>query len=398
MASDNVNGPRMKKTRESFWGRYGGTFTGTVLFITLASFIALSEGNRGYQADLSVLVIPGEKATASSKEIVENVVFLSRTAKFRELFFKDSESVPGLMATADVTELSGDAMRASFESMISIAPTGTGSTISVRAFADDPDDAKDIARTAALALFRYASAYYDVDGEADFRIVDGPSVSSRLPNGFLLFFGSVAIGIAVTGAIFFISSAIRNLPAMSGRRKMPLPINPFSADIFEPKRPVSPLLSDSAPQEMPVIDSGMTEVSEKIDEPAMALKDDAFFEPEPAMRVESTRRSDLPVPKSAPVTAVKQAPAPMDIPTYSEEEERFLKEFTFEEFEGDGKSLDGTGDTDVTEAVAPAAVEATTESVLEVPSRSEELPSVEENHPSPTKSDYQRRLNELLRG
>jgi capsular polysaccharide biosynthesis protein len=398
MVSENVNGPRMKMTRESFWGRYGGIFTGTVLFVALVSFIALSEGNRGYQADLSVLVIPGEKATASSKDIVENVVFLSRTAKFRELFFKDSESVPGLMATADVTEMSGDAMRASFQSMISITPIGTGSMISVRALANDPDDAKDIARTSALALFRYASAYYDVDGEADFRIVDGPSVASRLPNGFLLFFGSVAIGIAVTGAIFFISSAMRNLPAMNGRRKMPLPGNPFSADIFEPKRPVSPLLSDSAPQEMPVIEPGMTEVSEKPNEPTAALNDDAFFEPEPAARTESSRRSNVTVPKSAPVTAAKQAPAPMDIPTYSEEEERFLKEFTFEEFEGDGKSHDETGDADAEEAVMPMVVEESVTSVSEESSQSEVLPSAEENHPSPTKSDYQRRLNELLRG
>lgn len=398
MVSDNNNAPRMNMTRESFLGRYGGTFTGTVLFIALVSFIALSEGNRGYQADLSVLVIPGEKATASSKDIVENVVFLSRTAKFREFFFKDSESVPGLMATADVTEMSGDAMRASFESMISITPTGTGSMISVRAFANDPDDAKDIARTSALALFRYASAYYDVDGEADFRIVDGPTVLSRLPNGFLLFFGSVAIGIAVTGAIFFIISAIRNLSAGRGGRKMPLQGNPFSADIFEPKRPVSPLLSDSDTQEKTVIESGMTASSEMQDVPTTTLKDDAFFEPEPAVRVESTRSSDIPVLKTAPVTAVKQAPAPMDIPTYSEEEERFLKEFTFEEFEGDGKSHDESGDTDAGEIVSPVTVEETTTPVSDVPSRSETPSEVEEHHPSPTKSDYQRRLNELLRG
>ncbi|NTW30134.1 MAG: hypothetical protein HGB34_01685 [Candidatus Moranbacteria bacterium] len=391
MASDKVD-------ENGIVGRLGTSrvFIAIAILVSFSAFIVFSETSRGYRADVDVLVIPGGQAI-STEEMVANVVFLSKTTGFRSVFFEEIEALPGLMVSQDMDDLTGAAKRDLFESMISVNPT-SGSIISVRSIAQDSDDAKAIARSAALALFQYASRYYDVEEEVDFRIVDGPIVSARSPNLALSLFGSLAFGFAFSGLMLFSRSALIGILTTTSRPKMPLPGNPFAADIFKPKRPVSPLLSDSASPEMPVIDSGMTEVSEKINEPAMVLKDDAFFEPEPAVRAETNRRSDLPVSKSAPVTAVKQAPAPMDIPTYSEEEERFLKEFSFEEFEGDGKSHDETGDVDVEKAAMPIVVEESATSVSEESSRSEELPSVEEHHPSPSKSDYQRRLNELLRG
>lgn len=376
-----------------FSGRVGRVSSVTAVVVALVVFTMLSEGLRGYQADLSVLVIPGERAKAPVRDIVENVSYLSRTSKFQAAFFQDAESVPGLMASADVSEMSGDEMKASFESMISIMPGATGSMLSVRAFAADPDDAKALARTSALSLFRYASRYYDAETEADFRIVEGPSVSARLPNGFLLFSGSVAIGAIVAGILAVLWSVIPGVFRPVIRRTMPLPGgSPFGADIFQPKRPISPLLSETdirvGPGEEPTIDEP---VSPSDSVPA----EDPFFEPRPVRSGSvgnETVRSD-----SDSEPTMKKAPAPPDIPTYSDEEERFLKEFSFETVEGDDTETTESGPETATAKPEPTVTPSVSEDTAVVSSDME--PSREEHeHPAPSKSDYQRRLNELLRG
>lgn len=369
----------------------GLVFTATALFFSISAFVALSAGFRGYQADLSVLVIPKGKAVYRSTEIVDNVVFLSRTDGFRSLFFRDAESVPGLMTVEGADEMSGDEKRKTFDSMVSVFPTGTGSVFSVRAFSDNRDDAKDIARSAALSLFRYASKYYDVKEEADFRIVDGPTVAPKSLNGLLLLSGSVAFGTVFAAIVMLFLSGTPRVPSFFNRRKMPLSMIPFSADIFQPKRPVSPLISDSA------VPDDIGRETEAVSEP-VADTETAVMESGPSfgsepVAIEETESLPAGCPvEAATVSVAKKAPAPLNIPTFSEEEERFLNEFTFEtvdEEDVDHTDEDTKNDGAVTEAVS-GPVPATTSDMKESVS--------DDGVSSPSRDEYRRRLNELLRG
>ncbi len=367
-------------------------------FVTVMAFAAISIGFRGYQSTVSVLVIPRAKSVSTTSEIVDNVVFLSQTSAFHTFFFQTTESVPGLMSLSSHDELSGTATEKLFDSMVSVSSAKRGGIISVHAFRSDPDDAKSVAHAAALSLFRYASKYYDVKEEVDFRIVDGPTVSARLPDGLTLLFGLVVL----CGAVAFVISPFLSLlsrgRSLFEQRKMSLSAMPFSADMFKPKRPASTLLSGSVESGAFDRESENTDTDTDIDtdadtdivtvvEPETEIdttvtETDSFFEPVPPVKTAEAARTSETVP------VWKKAPAPLDIPTFSEEEARFLKEFAFEPVEEESGS---------DHADAPIVETAPTG-----PSASAEIPETQAdaaNVPAaPTRSEYQRRLNELLRG
>ncbi len=389
MASDTV-------TENGIVGRMGTSraFLAIAVLVSFSAFIVSSEISRGYRADVDVLVIPGGQAIPAA-EIVANVVFLSETTGFRSVFFDEVGSIPGLMALEDMDDLTGAAKRDLFESMISVS-RASGSIFSVRSIAEDPDDAKAIARSAALSLFRYASRYYDVEEEADFRIVDGPIVSARSPNVVLSLLGSIAFGFAFSGLMFFSRSAITGILTTASRPKMPLPGNPFAADIFKPKRPVSPLLEPETPEAVAAISEQRPTIEgndRKEMIPDAVTGPDSFFEPAPAPGVTAGPAAPSAASSDVPASGMKKAPAPLDVPIYSEEEERFLKEFSFEEFtEGDDTRVGSVVSEPVSETEAEEPPVAAAPVNLPIGE-----PDVVD-HPAPSKSDYQRRLNELLRG
>jgi len=386
-----------------FSGNRGRAFAVTALFVSLVSAVALSEGLRGYRADLSLLVIPGKRMAPSTVEVMNDVVFLSKTPAFRSVFFRDAESLPALMTMDSADDLSDDAKRKVFDSMLSVsASSGKESILTVRATAGDPQDAKDIARVAALSLSRYASRYYDVEATADFRIVDGPSVSARMPNGPVLIAESAGLGIVFSSILFLLFSVVPGSLSYLDRRRMSLSVIPFSADIFQPKRPVSPILSDTVPAdiadretEFPGADA---ESDPTIPEPAMPSREaDRFFDPAPSVVVETS--SETPSSSaSGTVPAGKKAPAPLDIPTFSEEEARFLKEFTFEATSDTEEDSGGANMPVVPSVPAMKTVPDEVSGVVPAVPTEETQPSEGEERIIPSRADYQRRLNELLRG
>ncbi|MEI7749558.1 MAG: hypothetical protein WCJ25_00985 [Candidatus Moraniibacteriota bacterium] len=398
MASDIGN--TSHKSGTLFSGNRGRTFAVTALFASLLSFVALSEGSRGYQADLSILVIPGKRTAPSTVEVMNDVVFLSKTPAFRSVFFKDAESVPAFLAMDSADNFSDDAKRKLFDSMLSVSASGKGSVLTVRAVAGDAEDAKDIARAAALSLSRYASRYYDVEATADFRIVDGPSVSARMPNGFMLITESVGLGIVFSSLLFLSFSVVPGAVSYIHRRRMSLSAIPFSADIFQPKRPVSPLLPDVA---LPDIADHGTELSTVTDDgsdPVMqetvmsSQETDRFFDPAPI----ASEVSSASATRTAPTE--KKAPAPLDIPTFSEEEARFLKEFTFEAPSDAEEEMNDMNAVDIpVETAVKTVSDEVPDTVPVVPAEDAQPVLVEgDERIIPSRADYQRRLNELLRG
>lgn len=224
MASDISN--TSHRFGQAFSDNRRRAFVATALFVSLLAFIALSEGSRGYRADLSLLVIPGKRTAPSTVEVMNDVVFLSKTSSFRSVFFKDTESLPAFMIMDSPDNFSDDAKRKLFDSMVSVSSSGKGSVMTVSAFATDPDDAKDIARAAALSLSRYASRYYDVESTADFRIVDGPSASAKTPDTLILILESVSIGIVLSSIIFLLFPVVPGVLSYLDRRRMSLSVMP----------------------------------------------------------------------------------------------------------------------------------------------------------------------------
>lgn len=346
---------RMMRITMTPHGRFDGFFSGKKTGVFLAvfslagilSFLILSGGHRTFRAERFVLAIPGSDASLSSGEIARNAVFLAGTDGFRTAFFSDMEAVPGFMAANEPSELSGDARREAFDGMFSFSLSGTDGVFFVRASADDPDDAAVLSGHASLSLFRYVSRYYDIRRQADFRIVDGPSVSVTTTGAFGLALAGCVIGFLVAlAAVLLMNGAERMRRIRFGDVRATLP---FDADMFRPKRPVSTILSDSE-----------TEGDDREEFVGEEILDDV----------------------SAPMAAtpsVKQAPAPADIPVFSEEEARFLEEFSFEE--GPSPEADVAEEEAASDPVTETAVD---------PEASV--------HPSATDEEYRRRLNELLRG
>ncbi len=365
MASDISN--TSHRFGQAFSDNRRRAFVATALFVSLLAFIALSEGSRGYRADLSLLVIPGKRTAPSTVEVMNDVVFLSKTSSFRSVFFKDTESLPAFMIMDSPDNFSDDATRKLFDSMVSVSSSGKGSVMTVSAFATDPDDAKDIARAAALSLSRYASRYYDVESTADFRIVDGPSASAKTPDTLILILESVSIGIVLSSIIFLLFPVVPGVLSYLDRRRMSLSVMPFSADIFQPKRPASPLLSDTTASERT---SGEWSPSES---------------PDPFFKSVST--------VEPPISSEKKAPAPADVPTFSDAEERFLQEFAFETSSDAEAGHDEVNPID--EPADPVMDEAPALPTMPI---QEQSPKEGGERIVPSNSEYQRRLNQLLRG
>ncbi|NTW15086.1 MAG: hypothetical protein HGA38_01810 [Candidatus Moranbacteria bacterium] len=346
----------------------------------------------GYRADVPVLAITKKDSGTDAGRLADALEYLSETSRFRNAFLEEVDGLSVRMGEEPVSDLSGSERRKLADSILSVSHTGEH--VTVTGYADDPEAARDIARTGALSLFRYAAKYYDVDTEADFRIVDEPSVSSRLPNAWILLLGSAILGTLLTALLFSVVPKIR-----TASRRTPIISMPFNSDIFMPKRPVSPILTgdiDGIGESVPT-ESGKEEAAS-----------DKFFEPEPVRKDAGTE-----VARSTS----KKAPAPTDIPVaMSEEERRFLEEFSFEQPAGADRD-----ETIVSEAEPQSVSEADSEpvamidtekesSVVAAPTRpqtgEESIRKSEavgirdsgEPHPVPSREEYLKRLNELLRG
>jgi len=325
----------------------GNLFTAGRKKVFLAVFVSVSTivffsyfggGDRTFRSEVSVLAIPGSDASLSPDEIAESVVFLSGTEGFRSALFSDMGSVPGLVTRIVPERLSDEEGRDVFGNMLSVSRSRTDGIFSMTASADDPDDAALISRIAALSLFRYVSGYYDIRRQADFRIVDGPSTETSASGAvFAAMVGIGAGALSVILSVLFVSVTDR----MFRLRSETVRTKPFAAEMFQPKRPVSTILSEP-------------------------VEDDDFPE---------TPSDDAGTVISVPM---KQAPAPADVPSFSDEEERFLSEFSFE---------DPTAGDDDAEADPDAT-----------PVEPSELETVSDEPLSPTDEEYRRRLNELLRG
>lgn len=329
-------------------GRY---FLLTVLFATFTSVTMLVDSFRAYESEVSVLVIPkNETAAESLGEIVPNIGHIAGTDAFRSAFFA---ALSGKSGAFD--DLSASARSDAMDEMVVVRAEKRGSVLSVRGVSSDADDAKTIARQAALTLFGSVGQYYNLKEDIDLRIMSGPTVSARITSPVLLVLSSVALGTAVATAFFLVLFGLPDAISFFERKRRFIR-SPVDAKVFEPELPTSSLLRET--------------IETDREAAAAVIADHEIV------------ASEIPKKTASPeapafVAHEKKGSAPLNLPALSEAEEQFLREFSFE------GSLEREEATEVKEALA-------------MPAPTSEEPPVSDHEP--TEEEYKRRLNELLKG
>ena len=342
--------------RKPVLGSKGRYYLLAALFASFASALVLADSFRTYESETTAIMLAkSDRAAVLLRSTVENADLLADTDPYRTRFFEELSAKSGKF-----DELSASSRRETFDAMVDVAADERGSVLRIRGYADDPDDAKEISRVATLSLFRFLGQYYNVKEDVDFRIAGGPTTVSGISHMPSFVLSSVALGVLSTSILFLALWALPRVFALSGGRavsRKPL----LDAGVFEPSRPTSPYF-DQAPMETPVSPR----------EP---------FPSAPPMPTSVEEYPPMPPVPAEPTAAhIKSASAPVNLPSLSEAEEQFLREFSFE------GSLEEEGTDEAREAVRTGA-----ESV--VPAPEPEAPRDE-----PTEAEYKRRLNELLRG
>ena len=248
-------------------------------------------------------------------------------------------------------------------------------------FSSYPDDADAISQSASLSLSKYAARYYNIKEEADFRIVDGPTISAMRSGTPVRLAISAAVGVALAAIFSVLVSLLTAIASTMNTSSVTSSVGRFSADMFLPKRPSTSLLSDAVG----------TDIPDSVTVPHVAVPKESISEALPMAEESLPAEVFIQLSTGTATIGLKKSTAPLDLPIYSEEEARFLQEFSFEPFtEGteEGETIEDASANAVAPVAEPVAVSAepSTDTV-----EAEALPS-------PTKEEYQRRLNQLLRG
>lgn len=335
---------------------------------------------RGYEADVPVVVIPLESGAASGREIAGNLVSFFRTDAFLNQFV-DGIGEQRIFGSKYPT---GSDRRDRFARMFSIELYPDGSMVSIRAISKRSEEAEYLSRQAALSLFRFSSQYYNVKTGADFRIVGAPRAEEVTTDMTAFVAVSLSLGFGVSGLLFLIFSMWPNRSVITVLRDRETPL--FDTRIFEPRRPVSPILQEEISGHDVPVPAVPPEYGERADSETVPQPADEPLPEKTAVR-EQPRVGDL--------VHGRKAAAPMNLPGLTEAEAQFLREFEFENQEGND-ALEGFSDT----SASVATTETTETPITEAPVAEREIPGEPDmtQNAEPTKEEYKRRLNDLLRG
>lgn len=346
--------------RESVPGLNGRYFLLAAFFASLASAMILADSFRAYESETTALLLAkSDRAAALLRLTVENAEFLADTDTYRTRFFEELGDRSGAFE-----EFSASSRREAFDAMVSVVADDRGTVLRIRGYADDPDDAKEISRVAALSLFRFVGQYYDVKEDIDFRLA-GARVPAPVIRDIPSFvFSSVGLGVLSAGILFLTLWGLPRVFSLFGGTSPRRPV--VDARVWEPMRPTSPYF-DQSPRD---VDPLSFPVEEPMPVPSVS---------EPAPIVMSVP-APMPVPEKSFSAHAKTASAPLNLPALSEAEERFLREFSFE------GPLEKEAANEIREA-------SRIEPEVAAPAAETALPDEE-----PTEAEYKRRLNELIRG
>src|SRR3989344_172070 len=162
------------------WAR---AFLVTLFFVTLASGLFWLDFFRGYQAEMTLLVIGKGELSGSAGEVASSLSELSQTLRFYDLLLERTEQFSDPYAG-----LSQDQRKKSFRSLFVAKRKPDSNIITLSVRSKDADDAKVLAQAGAETLFALTGFYYNIQTNVDVRVVEGPIVTATIfrPIFFLL--------------------------------------------------------------------------------------------------------------------------------------------------------------------------------------------------------------------
>lgn len=315
------------------------------LIFSAVSFLLLLDNSKNYQVETSIIFIPkSEKAASDSEHIIENMAALPKKLSFYEKMIKDNKDIED-----NFFGLSDEDKKEMWNKEIEAKREGNSSIVNISVIKNSPEEAKLENEAVVSTLFNIMSYYYNIKSDADFRIVDGPNVSTKAKNWFLIAILSLAIGAVISLVINFISSFISNylLEKREGLRFK------FDKSFFESK---------------------------------FLPKKDAGEKPEPEKIIEKAKEIKAAAPIQAPV---KKSFAPENLPT-APGNLSFIDEDYFR--------------TTIIKSGVSSKVktDSTQKEIPTVPEEKQTATQKEETaanlHREPTQEELKKRLNQLLKG
>lgn len=306
-------------------------FAAIALVLSTIAFLFLSASFKSYTSKISILFIPrNEKTALMSEQILGNIIAIPKQASF---LAQNNQNI-----TAN---------------SLKIEREGTSSIINIEIQRKDPEEAEMISKAAVSTLFNILARYYDIKNDVDFRIIDGPIVSSTVQNAPLLILISVLLGTLVSIIINFFSYSVSKL--------------------FEAKKEVGTGFKWSALEKKPVAPA-----------PAPKPQKKPLFQEKIVFEEKKTEIKEYKIPQPIVIAPAKQSSAPGNLSFIDEEYFRnvIIKQTKKEPAEKE-----------------PAEKEVPTP---EIPKENEslEIPAKETPDPlrEPTQEELKKRLNQLLQG
>ncbi len=380
-----------------------------LFFVGVFGFVLLDRF-RGYEAEVSLLVMPTSNQRAAADQVVENIAVLPSTLSFFDALLASDER---LAENSAFDEESAGARLAAWKRMLSVKRQGDSGVITYTVQAENQEEATLLARQMSTVLFQKIGTYYDIRTDVSLRLIQGPLVRSSLSAPFTWIVLSVGAGMLAALCVTALGSLFQSVFSGTSRRNHSHPGQAFASQYREPNNtlhssenhlpsihpntfiPKKPNVlfssegretNDGANPSSPLVTRPTPESTPKIQKPTLIS--------EPAVRVTEPAKNDTErSPQSImPQNSSAKASAPANLP--------FMDEATFlAQFQGGNASPEPMAEPvaktqktqEETPVQRPAADSKTTVPVLPTEVSQEEAAPAE-----PTAEEYRRRLNELL--
>ncbi len=342
---------------------------GTAAFVSLDMF-------RGYQAEVSVLVLPTTESMNVADQMVENIAILPTTLSFFDALLASDNR---LTEFSSLDEESIDARSANWKNMLSVERHGESGVITYRIQTNNREEAMIFARQMTTVLFQKVGMYYDIRSDISIRLIESPVVRASISQPFFWIASSLMVGMLLALCVTLLFSLIR-FGSYTVTTQLQKNSTPFSDEISMVARSTETALptfrpDTFVPKKPTVLFSEEGEArarAEKQREP-INLSPHPLIEPVVQQKEDVTQDVPKKTPDvSMPSSAFVRAEAPSNLPFI--DEAAFLAQFS------------GSN----TEEVSPAPVH---EEPVGDTLVNEKTPSLSE----PTIEEYRRRLNALLK-
>lgn len=183
--------------RPNFFPPY---FFVTLVAVTLAAGLIWLDSFRGYQAEAVGLVID---RTGRSADVAGTLSGLSETLPFYDRVLASNE-----LLEEKHLGMTPDQRKAFWQDQVQVEVRSTGGIMHIRAFGENQDDARLLARGTVDTLFEMASYYYNIKSAVDVRLVENVVVKPVIRNPWLFAWYTGVSSLVVTSFFFGLISLL----------------------------------------------------------------------------------------------------------------------------------------------------------------------------------------------